>query len=121
MIPRLMQLATGVDLVTAVVAQAAGVPFELRPRSRHQASIRFLVPNSEGLLTCVEGLYEAMAVPGVVEAACQRVPGSRLSLHGSFRDRIGHVIALGESEAGAVEAAEAGLARIRLVIQPVEG
>lgn len=120
MIPRMVHEATGVDLIGRTVARAAGhlVP-STRKRDR-AASIRFLVAETPGYLTVVEGLAEARHVPGVVEVGLTRQPAQPIVLRHSFQDRIGYVIAVGDDPADAARAATAGVMALRArIVQPV--
>jgi argininosuccinate lyase len=117
LIPELVRLATGVDLVSATVALAAGGQPDLRPTRAGRASIRFLLPPREGLLVAADGLTEAARRPGVVEARLSVAPGTEVRLRGDFRDRIGHVIAAGEESERASEEAEAASASVRLRVE----
>lgn len=96
-IPWLARLATGVDMVLATVGKAIDVPVETTPKKLHAASIRFIIPKKEGVVTGVSGIHEAQAVPGVIDAHCKISPADQVSLENSFRDRVGHVIAAGDS------------------------
>lgn len=106
MIPRLVELATGQDMIDAVVRGALGQPGAApRPSTKH-ASIRFLV--ATGLVRGVGGVASAKLVPGVVDAVCTAVVGEIRPAHHSFRDRAGYVISLADNETDAVRAAETG-------------
>lgn len=106
MIPRLVELATGQDMIDAVVRGALGQPVAgPRPSTKH-ASIRFLV--ATGLVREVGDAAEAKLVPGVVDAVCTAVAGELRPVHHSFRDRAGYVISLADNETDAVRAAETG-------------
>lgn len=122
-LPRLVLLTSGLDLVEATVVALSNHPGQRRPRRRDHraapvggASIRFLVPSAPGLLRGVEGLEEARSTPGVVEARLGVSPGERLERTGSFRDRVGYVVAAGASVAASALAAERGLGALRLLI-----
>jgi biotin carboxylase len=115
LIPRLVHLATGRNLVAEVVAAAAGRP---AARSLHTAgrfaSIRFLLPSRAGMVAEVTGLAAARGVPGVVDAACVLAPGADIRFQNSFKDRVGHVIGTGATAAEAITATERAIAEIRL-------
>jgi biotin carboxylase len=119
MIPDLVRLATGVDLIAATVANAAGRPVQLTPTRTQAAAIRFLVAGSSGTFVAASGLDRAAASPRVAEVALTRRPGTELTLEHSFRDRIGYLISTGRDSAAAAAAAERALGCIRLHIEPV--
>ena len=109
LIPQLVRLATGIDLIAATIRSAAGrgPGGPVTRGADHHASIRFLLLPDDGEVRTVS-LDRAWAVPGVVEAVCTATAGERRQHHHSFRDRIGHVLALGETATDAASAAEAG-------------
>jgi biotin carboxylase len=116
-IPELVRLASGVDLVAATVARAAGRPSPERAAGRGAASIRFLLPPRPGRLREANGLDSARDVPGVVEATLYCAPGQPLALHGDFRDRIGHVIAAAADAESSAAAATRALWSVHLLLQ----
>jgi S-sulfo-L-cysteine synthase (3-phospho-L-serine-dependent) len=116
-IPELVRLAAGVDLVAATVARAAGRPLPQPAVGRGAASIRFLLPPRAGTLREARGLDLALAVPGVVEAALYGPLGRPVALHGDFRDRVGHVIAVAADAESAAAAATRALRSVHLLVQ----
>jgi S-sulfo-L-cysteine synthase (3-phospho-L-serine-dependent) len=109
MIPRLVEEATGIDLIALLVARVAGqrpVPVPSRARA---ASIRFLVAAAAGRLAGVSGVAEARRVPGVVEVGVTAREGQEVLVRGSFQDRLGYVLAAGGDRPAAAAAADAGL------------
>lgn len=110
MIPRMVQEATGVDLIELLVARAAGLRPVPAPTRAGAASIRFLLAPGAGRLVGVRGQEEARRVPGVVEVGVTAEPGQEVLLRGSFQDRLGYVLAAGSGGGAAARAADAGLA-----------
>ncbi|MCU0681116.1 MAG: ATP-grasp domain-containing protein [Polyangiaceae bacterium] len=119
-IPELVRLARGVDLVTQCVRLAAGRPIDLESRSAGAASIRFLLAEGAGVLTAFEGLEAAGGGEGVVEAQAYAEPPRRVAPGGDFRDRLGHVIAVGPTAALAAARAEAARGAVRLRVEAGE-
>ncbi len=117
-IPKIVGLASGVDLISESIALATGQQPELNPAMNRYASIRFILAQEDGELIRSEGWEKAQRVPGVVEAKLYAQPGARIVRRGDFRDRIGHVIAYGDTPSASQQAALAAHAMIRLVIQP---
>jgi biotin carboxylase/uncharacterized NAD(P)/FAD-binding protein YdhS len=118
MIPRMVQEATGIDLILQTVRRAAGLPVSLDPTRTKAASIRFLVAKRSGRLAGITGLSDARALPGVVEAAPIREPGHDVVLRHSFHDRLAYVIATAGTPPEAAAAAEAALATLAADIEP---
>ena len=118
MIPRMVQEATGVDLIAQTVARVTGSHPALAPTRARCAAIRFLVAGAAGRLVGIDGVARARDVPGVVEVGITCPPGQDLEIRHSFQDRLGYVIAVGEDGAGAGAAAEAGLGALTARIAP---
>jgi biotin carboxylase len=119
MIPQVVDEAVGIDLVLLVVAGMAGLPVSPRPARHGAASIRFLVAHDRGRLAAVSGLEQARAVPGVVDAVLTRCPGEELRIRHSFADRLGYVVARGEDNRQAAEAAQTARALIKVDIEQI--
>jgi biotin carboxylase len=116
----LCRAALGVDLNGLALAAALGEQLAVPPaRPGSGACVRFLVP-PEGVLQEIEGLEDALAVEGVVDAGVYRVPGY---VFGPFRrgaDRAGFVLARGESRDGALARADRAAQRIRFYTADAE-
>jgi hypothetical protein len=78
--------------------------------------VRFLVA-PEGELVQAEGLDEARALSGVVEARVYREPGFRFGPLRTGSDRAGFVLAVGDSRSAAVATGAAAAAAIRLRVR----
>lgn len=104
MIPELVRAATGTDLLDQQIRAATGLPVQLEPsRSRH-AGLRFLTAPDTGRLTAVTGVEAALRVPGVESVTVTAGPGRAVRPPRDAYDRLGHVIAVGDTP-GDVEAA----------------
>jgi biotin carboxylase len=57
----------------------------------------------------VGGLDRALALPGVTHAVATAVPGDRITLSHSFRDRVAYVIATGATGEAAARRADAAI------------
>lgn len=79
------------------------------------ACVRFLVA-PEGELVAVEGLEDALAVPGVVETRAYRRPGWRFGPLRRGADRAGFVLARGDSRAEALARAGRAAECVRFVV-----
>ena len=109
----LCEAALGIDLNGLALTAALAEPAELPPGSpAGGACVRFLVA-PEGTLERVEGLAEARAAPGVLEALAYRRPGWRFGPLRRGADRAGFVLARGESRSEALARATAAAERIR--------
>ena len=99
MIPELVRLATGVDLLEQQLRAAIGRPVELAPGRDLVAGIRFLLAQRPGVLAGVSGLEAARELPGVDRVQLTARPGAEVRPARSFADRLGYVIAVGGSAA----------------------
>jgi S-sulfo-L-cysteine synthase (3-phospho-L-serine-dependent) len=110
-IPRLVQLATGIDLVECYVAQLAGRPARFpEPTLTRAAAIRFLTFGGPGQVVSVPDY--ASVDPRVVEVACGLWPGREYCPAGDITDRVGHVIVAADDPDEAAAAAEDELSRL---------
>ncbi|HEX5725270.1 MAG TPA: ATP-grasp domain-containing protein [Longimicrobiaceae bacterium] len=115
-IPELVRHAEGIDLIRETLRLVVGrEPGLVRAHRRH-ASIRFLFAPGAGRLAAIEGMSDALSRPDVVEVRAYRRAGDALSVHGDFRDRIGHVVACAPEARSASRAAERArdIVRIRV-------
>jgi S-sulfo-L-cysteine synthase (3-phospho-L-serine-dependent) len=118
MIPRVVQEATGIDMIWHLVASAAGRPEQPRPTRRQAASIRFMLAPGDGRLVGIDGVPAASRLPGVVEVGLLREAGQDIVRRQSFQDRLGYVIAVAADGATAARAAEHGSRLLRARIAP---
>jgi S-sulfo-L-cysteine synthase (3-phospho-L-serine-dependent) len=119
MIPELIRLATGVDLLEQHVRAFAGLPVRLAPARSRYAGIRFLLAPSPGRLTGITGAAAARTVPGVESVVFTTPPGTVVRPPRSAYDRLGHVIASGDSahEVEATLEAAAGHLRVQVAAE----
>ena len=112
--------ALGVDLNGLAIGAALGEPVEPPlPQGRGGACVRFFVA-PEGELSNVEGLEEAQAHEGVIEAQVYRRPGWRFGPLRRGADRAGFVLARGKSRDDALERAGRAMDCVRFVTADVE-
>jgi S-sulfo-L-cysteine synthase (3-phospho-L-serine-dependent) len=118
MIPSLIELTAGVNLVDRVIAHCTGQPYApLRRRGKH-ASIRFLLAPAEGVLASVTGLDQGRALGGVHALRLTHPVGSPVTISHSFRDRLGYAIAVGPDAATAADRAERALRHVTVTVRP---
>ncbi|MGP3969980.1 ATP-grasp domain-containing protein [Streptomyces sp. 6N223] len=117
MIPVAVRAATGVDLVDAVIARAAGRWRPPAAPGAGHAAVRFVRAREEGRVTSVTGLDAAAAAPGVVAATATAAAGREVRLTHSFADRLACVVATGPDTEGAAARA---LAAARLISIDIE-
>ncbi|MFD7561499.1 ATP-grasp domain-containing protein, partial [Streptomyces sp. NPDC059835] len=76
MIPELIRLATGVDLLGEQLRVALGVPPHLKAEGAGHAGIQFVLADADGTLTAAHGTREAAAVEGVESVLVTAAPGT---------------------------------------------
>ncbi|MER9433070.1 acetyl-CoA carboxylase biotin carboxylase subunit family protein [Mesorhizobium sp. M0408] len=94
--PRLVQLASGIDLITEHIKLVIGEEWDLRRRHSYIAGARFLVPDRDGILDSID-CNRAPAVSGVAEVKFYVEPKTPIVRKDDYRDIIGHVIAISPS------------------------
>ncbi|GEB49311.1 MULTISPECIES: pyridoxal-phosphate dependent enzyme [Streptomyces] len=98
MIPELVRAATGIDLLEQQVRAAAGLPVHLEAHRARHAGLRFLTAPEAGRLVAVTGTAAAERVPGVLAVVVTGAPGRAVRPPRDAYDRLGHVIAAGDTE-----------------------
>jgi S-sulfo-L-cysteine synthase (3-phospho-L-serine-dependent) len=97
MIPELVRLATGIRMLDQQLRVFAGLPPVLVPETKRYAGIQFLLADRPGVLLGVTGVDRAAALPGV-ERVVVTVPDRAVVRPAqNAYDRIGYVIATGDT------------------------
>ena len=105
--------AIGVDLNGLALAAALGEPVEVPdPQPQGGACVRFLVAPA-GTLESVDGMEEALALEGIVDARVYRRPGWTFTPLRRGADRAGFVLATGSSRDDALGKADRAAELIR--------
>ncbi|MGR4880279.1 ATP-grasp domain-containing protein [Streptomyces sp. LARHCF249] len=106
-ITELVRHVTGIDLAAACVDVALGRTPDLTPRATgvHSAAIAFLLPDTTGTLTGIEGADEVRAQPGVLELTLAEA-GRAVRAATSNNEYLGHIMTADTRGGGAREAAE---------------
>jgi biotin carboxylase len=110
-------LATGMNSIKAAIDLAVGKridPADITPRW-HRAAAERAISAEPGSVTAIEGVEEALRIPGVAHVFLDVKEGSVVGPLTSNMGKPGHVITCGETRAEAIEAAERALATIRIV------
>src|SRR5262245_41323234 len=116
LIPELVRLASGVDLIRETTRLFLGQRPSIVAHANRFASIRFLAPKIRGTLSGTLSLESAGLAPGVVDVKLYRKRGETVGGNRDFRDRIGHVIAAADSADDASSAAELASDRIHFEV-----
>jgi biotin carboxylase len=116
-IPEIVRLAIGIDMVRETVKLVAGETTGPRSVRDGHASIRFLTPSGNGIITAIHGVEEASGIAGAADIQMYRRVGDRVGIENDFRDRIGHVISCGDREIDAAQASERARDMIEIQIK----
>ncbi len=112
----LVPLSTGVDMIRATIEIACGIEPDLTPKWNKGAAIRYFdVPC--GVIAAIDGVEEAKRIEGVKEIQFTKTVGEPAGEIGSSTDRVGFVIAGGDTADQAVAACESALARVRVTVK----
>jgi cysteine synthase A len=98
MIPELIRMAGGPDLLTQQLRSVAGMAVELPvPGALTPTGVAFITSSGEGRVAGLDGVEEARRLAGVAEVHISRGPGDPVKPATDAYDRIGHVIASADS------------------------
>lgn len=118
MIPELIRTATGIDLLEQQIRATAGLPVNLEAQRHRHAGLRFLTAGEAGRLTAVTGTDDAARVPGVVTVHATGAPGRAVRPPRDAYDRLGHVIAVGDTAQEVATSLEEAAALLRVETTP---
>lgn len=112
----LVPMSTGIDMVKATINVALGEEPDIAPTLHCGSAIRYFeVPF--GTIKSIEGVEEAKQIPGVKQITFTKTVGEESTPIECSNDRIGFVIAQGETAEKAVEACEKAMKAIRIEIK----
>ena len=120
MIPILLDTVLGVDLLGRILDLFSNKATDFPVQRRGGASIRFVVPKTEGVIKKISWNAETCNTPQLVSFQIQSKPGGAIRLRGDFRDRIGYIIAKGETPEESRANADRILNGINLVMESEE-
>ncbi|MCS6577410.1 ATP-grasp domain-containing protein [Curtobacterium poinsettiae] len=119
LIPRLVQLATGVDLVAAAAAVAVGRAPALAPTRKRSAAIRFFYPDHSGIVTTVSVPNLEQRSHAVEQIALMVEPGEHVALPPTaFLSRLGFVTVTGLTAADCNRELDDATASMRIDVTP---
>ena len=112
----LVPLSTGIDMIEATMRIACGQAPDIERKFNKGSAIRyFSVPNGE--IKAIDGYDEAMKIPGVVEISFTKQVGEMACDIGSSVDRVGFVIAQGETADDAALICEKALKTVSITVK----
>lgn len=113
----LVPLSTGIHMVRESVRLSLGEDVVLEKRWDKGAAIRFLTSRADGVFFQADGILEAGEGRGIREACLYVGPGERVSTLRSSSDRIGHILAQGDSGEGAWDCVQSAYEKIHIVLE----
>ena len=112
----LVPLSTGIDMVGSTIKVALGENPDIAPTFHCGSAIRYFeVPF--GTIKAIDGIEEAKKIPGVKQITFTKVIGEKTTAIQCSNDRIGFVIAQGETAEKAVEACDNVMKTIKITIE----
>ncbi|MGA5063616.1 pyridoxal-phosphate dependent enzyme [Streptomyces exfoliatus] len=117
MIPELIRLATGSDLLEQQIRAAAGLPVDLAATRTGHAGIQFLLAARPGTLASVDGTDAVLAADGIERVTVTATAGQAVRPPRNAYDRLGHVIARGDDAAHVVTALDTALRGITVQLR----
>jgi cysteine synthase A len=119
MIPELVRLVDGVNLIEQQVRAAVGWPTALRSAPSGCAGIAFFMAPAHGRLTAVRNVDRVGSLPGVVQVTVTGQVGSVVQPPHSAYDRLGYVIACGPSADAVSDRLDAACRTIQVDVEPI--
>ena len=108
--------STGVNLIKAAINIALGQPPGDLTEKYHRVSVeRAIIPGS-GIVKRIEGIEEALAVKGVKNVFVTCSVGEAVHIPTSNVEKCGNVIAVAETREEALNAANLGVKKVRIVL-----
>jgi biotin carboxylase len=116
----LLPAACGIDLLAEALRFALGFPPGQEASPECGAALCWISSNS-GIVTSIEGVDQARALPGVEQVEITTEPGKRLghAVDIPSRDAVGWVLATGETGDSALVTAQAAVELCQIVTHPV--
>jgi cysteine synthase A len=117
MLPELIRLATGFDVLRHLFMQHAGNAAIADPRAvraTQTAAIRFLLAPHSGTVQEIRGRASVASLPGVSRCMLRPTPFEATAAESSY-DRLGYVIATGDSRQQALQRVSAAIALLDIV------
>lgn len=101
----LVPLSTGIDMVKATIQVALGEKPDIVPRFEKGSAIRYF-KEQYGVISDIKGISAVEQLEGVKQVTLVKETGDTVGEIGSSVDRIGFVIAQGETAEDAIEKCE---------------
>jgi S-sulfo-L-cysteine synthase (3-phospho-L-serine-dependent) len=103
MIPELIRLVTGVNVMEEYIKCLMGFPPNLDLRYTGYAGIQFFMSNQNGTVNQINGAELASKLPGVKDVKINCSSGTEVRIPRNFSERLGYVIAVGPNYSNVVD------------------
>ena len=113
----LVPLSTGVNMIEANIDIALGYTPDLNTKFNRGAAIRFFKSNV-GYFIEAKGINKASSIKGIVKIGFFKNIGEYIPELKTGLDRVGYVIAVGESREEAVKRCEEAIKEISIITKP---
>ncbi|HEV2376045.1 MAG TPA: ATP-grasp domain-containing protein [Streptosporangiaceae bacterium] len=112
----LTEYVTGVDVFAELFRALAGDVGVIAPKQDGVATTRYMT-FPPGVVRSIDGVAEAMAVPGVLRCSVDVEVGQTIAAPTSSFNRHGYVVAHASSRAATLAAVDDAMARVRVAIE----
>ena len=112
----LVPLSTGIDMVGCTIKLACGERFDIEPKFNKGSAIRYFDAH-DGVIKNIDGIDDAKKIAGVQEISIVHQVGETIGEIDSSTDRVGFVIAQGETVEEAVNSCEKAMEKVHFVIE----
>lgn len=112
----LVPLSTGVNMVELCIRIAMGEKPEIKPVFEKGSAIRYF-RHSVGRVVRLDGIEEALTLPGVKQISLVHGLGEQVHEITSSSERMGFVVAQGDDPQDAIMRCEAALEKINIVLE----
>ena len=112
----LVPLSTGIDILAATIRLACGDKVDIEPKFNRASAIRYM-KTGIGKIKSITGLEEASEINGVYRVSMQKNIGDMAEEICDSIDRVGYVIAQGESIEEASSICEKALKKIAVKVE----
>lgn len=112
----LVPLSTGVDMLGATIRLACGEKVDVSVKQPRASVIRYF-KTENGVLRGVEGIEEAMQIPGIIRVEMLKQPGEAAPPISNSLDRVGYVIAQADTVEQAAEICQAAQEKVHIIVE----
>lgn len=116
MIPELIRLVTGVDMLEQQLCSAVDRPVSLQMNKQGVAGIQFLTAEKKGVLRAITGIEAVTQIKNIVATRLTARPGIFVQPPQNAYHRLGYVIAYSESAEETIASLKEALQHIHLAI-----